>query len=75
MDKRFSFRKGWEQLPRNKVAMAKDAIKSALAIGSDQAFYNRMNGKIIPKVPEKEVIEGELIKHGIPANSIWGDES
>lgn len=75
MENRFSFKRGWDQLPRNKVATAKKAIKAGLNIKSDFGFYQRVSGKVIPKVPEKEVIERELIKHGIPANAIWGDEN
>lgn len=75
MKARFSFKRGWAQLPRNKVAQTKKAIKEGLSIASDRGFYYRLQGKTEPKVTEKEVIERELKKHGIKADSIWGDEN
>ena len=37
---------------------------------NDIGFYNRLNGKVIPKVTEAEVIEGIFAKYGVI--EVWG---
>jgi len=65
-----SFRRGYDQLQRKDILSAKKEIMEALGITSDIGFYNRLNGKVIPKVTEAEVIEGIFAKRGIL--EVWG---
>ena len=65
-----SFRRGYDQLQRKDILSAKKEIMEALGITSDIGFYNRLNGKVIPKVTEAEIIEGIFAKRGIL--EVWG---
>ena len=73
MENRFSFKKGYEMLPRKKTKRVKSRIKDGLKISSDIGFYNRLNGKVEPKVSEAEIIEAAFIEAGIPKDQIWGE--
>lgn len=73
MENRFSFRRGWDQLPRNKVSEAIRTLKKGLKIGTNPGLYKRINGKIEPRVSEKEFIEDTLVAYGIKRDKIWGD--
>lgn len=65
-----SFRRGYDQLQRKDVVAAKREIMEALNLTSDIGFYNRLNGKVIPKVTEAEVIESIFAKYGVI--EVWG---
>jgi hypothetical protein len=65
-----SFRRGYDQLQRKDIVAAKREIMEALKITSDIGFYNRLNGKVIPKVTEAEVSEGIFAKYGVI--EVWG---
>ncbi len=65
-----SFRRGYDQLKRSEYLDVRREIMEALGITTEMAFYNRMNGKIIPKVTEAEIIEGIFAKRGIL--EVWG---
>jgi len=65
-----SFRRGYDQLQRKDIVAAKREIMEALNITSDIGFYNRLNGKVIPRVTEAEVIEGIFAKYGVI--EVWG---
>ena len=65
-----SFRRGYDQLQRKDIVAAKREIMEALKITSDIGFYNRLNGKVIPKVTEAEVIESIFAKYGVI--EVWG---
>ena len=65
-----SFRRGYDQLQRKDIQAAKREIMDALEITSDIGFYNRLNGKVIPKVTEAEVIESIFAKYGVI--EVWG---
>ena len=65
-----SFRRGYDQLQRKDVVAAKKELMEALGLSSNIGFYNRLNGKVIPKVTEAEIIEGIFAKRGIL--EVWG---
>ena len=65
-----SFRRGYDQLKRGEYLEVRREIMEALDIKTEMAFYNRMNGKVIPKVTEAEVIEGIFAKYGVI--EVWG---
>ena len=67
----YSFRKGMEQLRYADFPKAKKEIMQALNITSRMSWSARLNGKVQPKVAEKEAIEGVLNKYGVTEN-IWG---
>lgn len=65
-----SFRRGYNQLQRKDIIDTKKEIMKALGITSDVGFYNRLNGKVVPKITEAEIIEGIFAKRGII--EVWG---
>jgi hypothetical protein len=65
-----SFRRGYDQLKRGEYLEVRREIMDALNITTEMSFYNRLNGKVIPKVTEAEVIEGIFAKRGIL--EVWG---
>lgn len=65
-----SFRRGYDQLQRKDIVAAKRELMEALGLSSNIGFYNRLNGKVIPKVTEAEVIEGIFAKYGVI--EVWG---
>ncbi len=71
MEKNFSFRKGWRQLPQAKVAEAKGRILKALGLQVSTSFYYRLYGKCEPKVSEAQAIEEIFHSYGI--TDIWGE--
>ena len=71
MDNRFSFRKGWNQLPQANVSEARDRIVEALGLQVKTSFYYRLDGKCEPKVSEAEAIEEIFKSYGI--TDIWGE--
>lgn len=67
---RFSFKKGFRQLPICKAKLVQKAIMEALGITARMTWYDRLNGKIEPRVSEAEAIE--RIFHSQNINDIWG---
>jgi hypothetical protein len=65
-----SFRRGYEQLKKGEYLEVRREIMDALNITTEMSFYNRLNGKVIPKVTEAEIIEGIFAKRGIL--EVWG---
>lgn len=68
---RFAFKKGWSQLPRNKMEEARLRIMTALKLQARNNFYIRLRGKIEPKVSEAEKIEEIFREYGI--TEVWGE--
>lgn len=66
-----SFRPGMEQLRYADFPKAKNEIMTALNITSRSSWAARLNGRVEPKVSEKNVIESILAKYGVTKN-IWG---
>ena len=65
-----SFRRWYDQLQRKDIIETKKEIMKALGITTDVGFYARLNGKVVPKVTEAEIIEGIFAKRGIL--EVWG---
>ena len=70
---RFSFKKGYDQLPAGRVQEVRAELFKALGIsrGSRKAFLMRMRGETEPKVTEAEAIERIFRAEGI--TDIWED--
>lgn len=66
----WSFRKGYDQARRDDYLKIRQEIMEALGIKTEMAFYNRLNGKVVPKVSDAEIIEGIFAKRGI--FEVWG---
>lgn len=73
--KRFSFWNGWCRVPKINQDALKADIMNGLGINSDIAFIQRRQGKVIPKVTEKESIESAFKKYGVAADKVWGGSS
>lgn len=71
MDNRFSFKKGWKQLPRCAMTEVRSKIISALELKTVPAFYPRLNGTVEPKISEAQAIEEIFHSYGI--TDIWGE--
>lgn len=70
---RFSFKRGYDQLPAGRVQVVRGELFRALGIsrGSRKAFLMRMRGETEPKVREAEAIEEIFRAEGI--TDIWGE--
>lgn len=68
---RFSFRKAWGQVPKNKAEEVRKRIMDALGMKTRNTFYIRMRGEIEPKVSEAESIEKIFSEYGI--TDVWGE--
>lgn len=71
MAKRFSFKKGWNQLPQTKTYEVRKKIMAALGLQTRTSFYPRLNGDIEPKFGEALAIEDIFQEYGI--KDIWGE--
>lgn len=69
--KDFSFARGWAQVRQCDVAKVQSELMDALGVKTIQAFRNRRNGSVEPKVSEVKVIEGVFAKYGI--KNVWGE--
>lgn len=68
--KKYSFRKGYNQVPAGKQGEVRSAIIRSLGI-AQSAFYSRLRGEVEPKVSEYRAIEAIFKKYGI--TDIWGE--
>lgn len=68
---KFSFKKGWNQLPQKSAAEVKLRIIDAIGGMSATGFYARLNGQVEPKASEYLKIEAIFHEYGI--TDIWGD--
>lgn len=71
MVRSFSFKKGWNQLRHGDVEQARNKLMDALRLTSTPPFYQRLNGKVEPKVTEAEAIERIFAEYGI--TEVWGE--
>lgn len=71
MVRSFAFKKGWNQLKQVDVEQVKTRIMAALNLTSTPPFYQRLNGKVEPKVTEAEAIENIFAEYGI--TEVWGE--
>lgn len=67
----FSFKKGYGQISVKDAKAIKRRIMSALNLKGDKSWYNRLNGKVEPKVSEAEKIEQIFKSYNI--TDIWGE--
>lgn len=70
MAKEFSFKKGWNQLPKALNEECRDKIIAALSI-SLPTFYARLRGDVEPKFSEGKSIEAIFAEYGIV--DVWGE--
>ncbi|MDD2245346.1 MAG: hypothetical protein PHR13_12160 [Dysgonamonadaceae bacterium] len=68
-----SFKKGYGMIPYKDIRKAREDIKNVLGITSRSQWYQRLSGKIIPDVEEKEAIEKVFIKYRVKKSDIWGE--
>ncbi len=68
---RFSFQKGFNRLQKKDIKEAQKKIKEALGISSSPSWYDRLYGRVEPKISEVEKIEGIFKEYGI--TDIWGE--
>lgn len=68
--KKYSFWKGYKQVPAGKQGEVRKAIIATLGI-AQSAFYSRLRGEVEPKVSEYQAIESVFNHYGI--TDIWGD--
>ena len=66
----YPFLRGYNSLRRKDIFVVKKELMCALKITSDVAFSSRLNGKVIPRVTEAEIIEGIFAKYGVI--EVWG---
>ena len=71
MARSFSFKKGWNQLKHVDVEQVRNKLMDALKLTSTPPFYQRLNGKVEPKVTEAEAIEQIFAEYGI--TDVWGE--
>lgn len=67
-----SFKRGFNKIPRESQPTARDKIMRGIGITSNTQWYARLNGKVIPNVLEKEVIETTLRAFKVKLSDIWG---
>ena len=60
-----SFRKGFVQLRQVDVPAFKARLLKALGLNNMNSFYDRLSGKIEPKMSEIETIENLFADYGI----------
>lgn len=71
MVRSFSFKKGWNQLKHVDLEPARIKLMDALSLTTTPPFYQRLNGKVEPKVTEAEAIERIFAEYGI--TEVWGE--
>ena len=71
MPTKFSFKKGWNQLPQTKTHEVQKKIMAVLGLRTRTSFYPRLNGAIEPKYGEALAIEDIFHEYGI--TDIWGE--
>lgn len=68
---KYSFQKGFKQIPIGKAAEVKGELMEALSVKSRPAWRARLTGKVEPKVSEARKIEKIFAHHGV--KEIWGE--
>jgi len=71
MNSKYSFRKGWSQVRQGDANAVREKLKEALNVYTRGGFLNRLNGKVVPLVPDKEAIDQVFAEYGI--TDVWGD--
>lgn len=68
----YSFKKGFGLIPHKDIRRAKKEIMDSLKITSRTQWYQRLYGKIVPNIEEKEAIENIITKYKVKQSEIWG---
>lgn len=68
-----SFKKGYGMIPYRDIRKAREEIKEVLGISARSQWYQRLNGKIIPNVEEKDAIEKIFVKYKVKKSDVWGE--
>lgn len=69
--KKFSFKKGFEQIQQKDADAVKKEIMAALKITTRAGWWKRVNGMVEPKVSEAEAINKVFANYGV--TDIWGE--
>jgi len=69
-ENKFSFQKGWAQVPQGKAAEVRSKLMVSLNITTRMAFLDRLKGNVEPKVSEFNSIVNIFNSYGI--KDIWG---
>lgn len=69
---KYSFELGWSQVMQKDVPEVKAKIMEVLKIKNRISFSQRLTGKIVPKMSEKEAIEQVFAEYGI--KKVWGEK-
>jgi len=69
-NEKFSFLKGFRQVPVGVVSEVRDKIMAALGITTNVSFNNRLYGINEPKITEYQAIEKVFSEYGI--TDCWG---
>jgi len=67
----YSFRRGYNNLPRKHIKKVREEITAALGL-TRESFYRRLRGEVEPKVSEAQKIEEVFNRYNI--SNIWGDK-
>ncbi len=67
-----SFKRGFNKIPKESQRTARREIMQGIGITSNTQWYARLNGKVIPNVMEKDVIETTLRNYKVKLADIWG---
>lgn len=67
----YSFKKGFNKIPKDLQHSAKQEIMQSLGITSSTQWYVRLNGNVVPNVIEKELIENILRNYNVKLKDIW----
>lgn len=68
--RKYGFVKGFGQVPNNLISTVRIELMNALRLNNMQSWYNRLYGKIEPKISEAEKITAVFAKYDI--HDIWG---
>lgn len=65
--KNWSFKEAFYSLPYNEMPIVRKEIEESIGIKSSPAWYNRLYGKVEPKISEYLTIQRIFKKRGIKA--------
>ena len=60
-------------IPYRDIRKAREDLKGVLGISSRSQWYQRLSGKIIPNIEEKEAIEQVFSKYKVKKSDVWGE--
>lgn len=66
----YAFMRGWLQVKNGDMNACRERLMNGLGIATRSAFLNRLNGRVEPKISEKQIIESVFAEYGI--TEIWG---